>query len=406
MLTLKLAWRNLFRNTRRTVLTVMLIAFSLMSIIVTDGLVIGLVELMVGSITQTLSGEAQIHRRGFLENYDADLFISDPTPVYDAVRSNPDVLDYAPRAMSGAMIASTYNTTGGMIYGVDATREVSVSKLKAAITSGEYLTGEARQILIGKPMAELLEVGLHDRIVLTVAQPGTGEIGQELFRVTGIFKFGPREMDEALAFINLSTAQRILGIGKGIHQIAVRFHDPEEAKNRSNPLYVDITSDEVESLSWLDFNPQIAGMVEMMNYSTLIMGIILFVLASLGIVNSMFMSIYERVYEFGVAKAIGTKPMEIVQLVMLEALLLALISSAVGNATGYYANSWFEANGIPFGRMEMSGVVIDGSMHTRVVLDQFIQFPIYITLLTLASAVYPAVFASRISPSQALQRSL
>ena len=162
----------------------------------------------------------------------------------------------------------------------------------------------------------------------------------------------------------------------------------------------------MESLSWLDFNPQIAGMVEMMNYSTLIMGIILFVLASLGIVNSMFMSIYERVYEFGVAKAIGTKPMEIVQLVMLEALLLALISSAVGNATGYYANSWFEANGIPFGRMEMSGVVIDGSMHTRVVLDQFIQFPIYITLLTLASAVYPAVFASRISPSQALQRSL
>ncbi len=406
MLILKLAWRNLFRNTRRTVLTVTLIALSLTALIITDGMVIGLIELMTGNVTHILAGEAQIHRKGYLDNNDADMFINDPGPVIGKIKSNETVLDYAPRVMSGGMVTSSYNVAGSMIYGVDAAREVAVSKIKSAVIEGQYLTGGDQEIIIGGSLAELLEVSLHDRIVLTTAEASSGEISQALFRVTGIFEFGLPELDENLVFINLAAAQRIMVMDHGIHQIAVRFRNPEDAKNRDNDLYTDIGNNDIEVLNWLEFSPQIAAMIEMSNYVTLVTCIILFFLAALGIINSMFMSIYERIYEFGVVMAIGTAPGSILKLVMLEALLIALISSVTGNIIGYFASSWFEANGIPVGEFEISSIVIDSGIHTRVVADQFIRYPIYIMLLTLVAAVYPAVFAARITPSEALQRSL
>lgn len=405
MLLLKLAWRNLFRNVRRTVLTVMLVGFSLVALILTDGIMIGIQESMVGTITETLAGEAQIHRRGFLDDMDDELYITDPDPIIERVSANEAIAAYAPRVLSAGMITSPYNIAGGLIYGVNADREVSISKIKRAIVEGDYLSGSTRQILLGKPMVELLEVSLGDRIVVTVSEVETGEISQELFRLSGIIEFGVPAMDEGLAFINLDVAQRLVGLDEGIHEIAVRFKNPEDAKNRDHAFYREFNNDEIEALSWLDFSPAVSALIEMANYGTLIIGIVLFLLATLGLINSLFMSIYERIYEFGVAKAIGTTPRGIVGLVMLEAFLIAIVSCVMGSVLGYHVNSWYEANGIPLGSFEVEGVVLQG-LYTKVVIEQFITLPFYVVLLVLVAAIYPAIFAARIVPATALQRSL
>ena len=405
MLLLKLAWRNLFRNVRRTLLTVMLVGFSLVALILTDGIMIGIQESMVGTITQTLAGEAQIHRRGFLDDMDEALFIADPEPIIELVEANEAIAAYAPRVLSAGMISSSYNIAGGLVYGVDADREISVSKIKQAIIEGEYLSGSPRQILLGMPMAELLEVSLGDRIVVTVSEVETGEIGQELFRLSGILEFGVPEIDERLVFINLGVAQRVIGLDEGVHEIAVRFKNPKDAKNRNHAFYSEVNDDDIEALSWLDLSSAISSFIEIADYGTLIIGIVLFLLAALGLINSLFMSIYERIYEFGVAKAIGTTPRGIVGLVMLESFLIALVSCAIGSILGYYVNSWFEANGIPMGTFEVEGVVLQG-VYTKVVIEQFVTLPFYVVLLVLVAAIYPAMFASRIVPATALQRSL
>ena len=405
MLLLKLAWRNLFRNVRRTLLTVMLVGFSLVALILTDGIMIGIQESMVGTITQTLAGEAQIHRRGFLDDMDEALFIADPEPIIELVEANEAIAAYAPRVLSAGMISSSYNIAGGLVYGVDADREISVSKIKQAIIEGEYLSGSPRQILLGMPMAELLEVSLGDRIVVTVSEVETGEIGQELFRLSGILEFGVPEIDEGLVFINLGVAQRVIGLDEGVHEIAVRFKNPKDAKNRNHAFYSEVNDDDIEALSWLDLSSAISSFIEIADYGTLIIGIVLFLLAALGLINSLFMSIYERIYEFGVAKAIGTTPRGIVGLVMLESFLIALVSCAIGSILGYYVNSWFEANGIPMGTFEVEGVVLQG-VYTKVVIEQFVTLPFYVVLLVLVAAIYPAMFASRIVTATALQRSL
>lgn len=406
MLSVKLAFRNLFRNTRRTVLTTILISSALIVIILVDGLIIGMTDLMVGSLTHTIEGEGQVMRKGFRTNFDAEFTIDNPDEVIQTISEDETVSGYAPRIMIGGMVASSYNTTGGFIYGVAADRELGVSRIKDALIDGEYLTGAPRELLLGVGMAELLEVELGDRIILTAAAVDTNELSQELFRVSGIVEFGPEELDETLLFINLDKAQEVFGMKGKLHQIALRFTDPELSKNPELPIFVNLTDENIEALGWLDLQPAIGAMIEMTNYSTALVALILFALTSLGVINSMFMSIYERIYEFGVIKAIGTTPIQIFSLVLLEALLLALMSCIIGNIIGYFASDYFSVHGIPMGKMEVSGIVIDGNMYTALATYQFIQFPIYVTLLTIAAAVYPAVFAARIVPTQALHKVL
>jgi len=406
MLTLRLAFRNLFRNTRRTLLTALLISSSLVVLILVDGLMLGMTKVMVGGITQTLEGEAQVVRKGFRNNFEVEYTIENPTNVISQIEESDVVEGFGPRVIIGGMIASSYNTSGALVYGVDAIKELKVSRISEAIIEGEYLSGKPREILIGKPAADLLEVELGDRLIITAATVDTNEITQELFRLSGIFEFGPEEMDKSLVFINLDKAQDVLGMEGNLHQIALRFIDPEDAKKADLKLFNQLNDEENEALGWLDLQPSIGAMIEMSGYSTAIVGTILFLLTSLGVINSMFMSIYERIYEFGVAKAIGTTPWQIIQLVLFEALLLALISCAVGLTIGYSLGDYFSTNGIPMGKMEVSGVLLDGNLYTKLALYQFVNFPVYVTLLTLAAAIYPATFASRIVPTEALQRAL
>lgn len=406
MLSLKLAWRNLFRNARRTLLTCTLISSSLIVLILVNGTTLGMVETMTTSLTHTLEGEAQVNRKGFRENYEPELRLQNASAAMAALAADARVAAYAPRAMAGGMIASSYNTTGGLVYGVDAASELGVSKIKQAVYEGSYLTGAKRELLLGKLMAELLEVELGDRIVITAAEVDTSEITQELFRVVGLFELGPEELDETLVFINLREAQALLGLGEDLHQIAIRFKDPEDAKNPQLPILTQLNQGQNEALGWLDLQPALGAMFEMTGWSTAIVAGVLFVLTSLGVINAMFMSIYERIYEFGVAKAIGTRPGQVLRLVLCEALLLALLACTAGLILGYFATSWFAQNGIPFGKMEFSGVVLDGNLKTILTPYQFIGYPIYVTLLTVAAAIYPAIFAARIVPTEALQRSL
>jgi ABC-type lipoprotein release transport system permease subunit len=417
MLILTLAIRNLFRNTRRTLLTILLIATSLSALILTDALSRGMTQTMVENLTHTLAGEAQIHRRGFRDNFSTDLYIADVEPIENQLAQESRIAAYANRVISGGMISSTYNISAGLIYGVDAAAERQVSKLEKAVTRGNYLSASdylsasnapqssATEIMIGEPLADLLEVGLGDRIVITLAAADTGELAQALFRVSGIFLFGTREIDENLVFINLTQARQLLEI-KGSHEIAVRFNEQDNNNVTSASALQHFNTPSIEALGWRALNPEIDAMLDMTGYSTLIVGTILFLLASLGVINAMFMSIYERIYEFGVAKAIGTRPSQLFVLIMTEALLLALISCLVGMLLAAATCLWFAETGIPLGDMEISGVAMSDSIPTVMAWSQFTNLPLYVLALIMVAALYPARFAARITPTDALHRSL
>lgn len=405
-LTLVLAWRNLFRNTRRTILTSLMIASCLAALMITDGVIIGMLNVMVEGVTKTFAGEAQVHKKGFRDSLDSDLYMDNIAELEKILKNDNSISGYSVRAIAGGMISSPNNMTGGAVYGVSASGESTVSKLKQAIVEGNYLTDTDSEILIGRSMAELLEVDLGDRLVITVAQVNGGDISQGLFKISGIFHFGMREVDENITFISLPRSQQLFGTGSGAHEIAIQFKQPLAAGKADSSLFRQINATSNEAMDWLDLNPQISAMIEMVDYSTIIMGLILYSLAALGIINSMFMSIYERIYEFGVMKALGTQPGQVIVLVLTEAMLLAILGLVLGLVLGGCLNWYFSIHGIPFGEFEFEGVSLTDRIRTVMVLKQFTIFPLGVFVLTVLAAIYPAIYASKIVPARALQKAL
>lgn len=407
MLTFKLAIRNLFRNTRRTTLTAILISFSLIALIMADGLILGMKDLLVSSLTKNLVGEAQLHRMGFRDNFDVDLYFTGTDDLVADLRGRPEVTEVASRVLSGGMVSSSYNVATGMVFGIDAEAEARIGNIKKAIIEGQYLTGERGEIMLGRPMAELLEVSLGDRIVITLSEADGGDLSQALFRVSGIYYFGLREIDHNTVFINADQARQAVGISADAsHELVMVFEDSSVSREKTSTVFDDFNNEQLELKSWMELNEDIATMLELSGLSTLVIGSILFLLASLGVINSMFMSIYERLYEFGVARAIGTTPWQLAQLILCEALLLGIGSCLFGGVIGYGLISYTTLHGLPLGEFEMSGIALSGNIATQMQLSQFTELPFYIILLTLVAALYPARFASKIVPTEALSRSL
>jgi len=413
----RLAKRNIFRNARRTVLTICLVACGLAALLFTDAFVRGMTTTMIKISTETFLGDAQIHQQGFREANDIDIYIEDTKALLSQLDNIPTIKAYSPRTLSGGMLASSENIAAALIYGIDADKEAELSKLKQAMKRGRYLSesgssdessGNKRtsnEILIGNDLAELLEVDLGDRIVVTLSQAHGGELSQELFRVSGIFHFNDRQMDKSMAFIHLAQGKSMLGI-KGVHEVALRLQHTEQADDKSLDLWKTLNNTNLETLNWRELIPQLSSVLNMSSYSTLIASIIMFVLVALGLINSMFMSIYERHNEFGILLAIGTRPKQLFWQILLEGFFIGLLSLLVGLILGALLSYWKSVSGIDYSGSEMSGISLNEPIYLVINYLAFAKISLSVLVITVLSCIYPAIHAARLQPSFAMRKAL
>ena len=401
----RLANRSIFRNIRRTLLTVLLISCSLVAILFTDAFVRGMVSTMVKISTQTFLGEAQVHQQGFRATNDIDLYIEDTHTLFSKIAETEAIQAYAPRVISGAMTSSSDNVSAAIIYGVDSDKEAQVSKLKQAMVDGQYLSGKESEILLGQRLAELLEVSLGDRLVVTVSQAHGGDLSQALFRVSGIFSFNERNMDNGMAFINLSQAQELLNIN-GVHEIALRLQNLNQADDKTLLFWQALNNEKLETLAWQDLVPQLSSMLAMTEYSTLIVSTILYVLVCLGLINTMFMSIFERQTEFGILLAIGTRPKQLFIQILLEGFFIGLLSIVLGLRLAFIVCFWGSITGIDYTDLEMTGLTLNEPIYLILDTMSFIKMAFATLLVTILACIYPAVHAAKLQPSFAMRKTL
>jgi putative ABC transport system permease protein len=401
----RLAKRSIFRNTRRTLLTILLISCSLTAILFTDAFVRGMMNTMVKVSTQTFLGEGQIHRVGFREANDIDLTIEYTELLYQQLNSTKEIQAFAPRVLTGAMTSSSENVTSAIVYGVDAIKEAQVSKLKLAITQGHYLSGIDGEIILGEELADLLEVSLGDRVVVTVSEAHGGGLSQALFRVSGLFTFNERTMDIGMAFINLSQAQTLLNI-TGVHEVALRLQNLGQAEDKTLDFWQTLNNEKIETLSWQELVPQLSSMLAMTQYSTLIVSIIMYILVCLGLINTMFMSIFERQTEFGILLAIGTRSKQLFYQIMLEGFFIGLLSVVVGLVLAFIFCYWGSIVGIDYSEIEMSGLTLNEPIYLILDTSSFATMGFATLAVTLIASVYPAFHAARLQPSSAMRKPL
>jgi ABC-type lipoprotein release transport system permease subunit len=407
LLYLKLAIRNIFRNKRRTLIAGSAIGIGLAALIFTDALIIGMEKNMIASATESFLGEGQIHRKNFRESFEIEKTIENKSELIQKLQEEKIVSRFTQRTLSFAMITSPANLASVTMVGIYPETEQYLSQIDEAIVTGSYFSGESeRNIIIGTKLAEILEVELGSRVVLTVAQAHSGNLTQEMFQISGIYHFNIKEMDQAMAFVRLSKAQEMLGLGDRIHEIALRFTQSSYARDQNLYFWARYTRGENEAVSWTMLLPELEAAFDLSQFGTYIVGLILFGVVALGIVNTLFMSMHERMFEFGVMRAVGTSPFRMAQLILLEAGALAVISIILGLIMGYVITWIFMNTGIDYTGIEFSGVTFRKLLYPVLKIEQFITYPLAVFFFTVLVGLVPALSAAKLSPAQAMRRSL
>lgn len=402
---IKLAWRNLLRNKRRTFIAGTAIGIGLAALIFTDALMVGMNDHLIHSGTASFLGEAQVHREGFRKTLEVEYTIQDLDGVTSTLEASPIVDEFTPRVLAFAMISSPMNNQGVTLVGIQPDTERLLSQIDDVIVEGEFFTGGDRDVVIGSKLAEILEVELGDRIVVTSAEAHTGDLAQELFRLSGIYHFNIDEMDRSMAFVSLGKAQQLLGLGRDVHEIAIRFADTDYARDESLPLWKELSAGGNEAIGWPRLLPQLSAAMELTDFSLLIVGLILFAIVSLGIVNTLFMSLYERMFEFGVLRAIGTRPLAVFRLVLSEAGALSVVSILLGLVIAVIFLVWVASVGIDYTGIDYAGVTFREKIYPVPRFVQFVKYPIWVFVITSVVGLYPATYAARLKPARAMRKS-
>jgi ABC-type lipoprotein release transport system permease subunit len=401
---MRMGWRNVLRNRRRTLITGTAIGIGLASMIFMDSLVLGWSEQIVLSATDNWLGDAQIHREGFRETGNVELTLQRPVSIEGILSGSPEVRAFTFRVESPATLQSAYEFRSVSLTGVDPGREAGVSMLEAATDSGDYFAGDSTDLIIGRKLAGDLDAGLGDIIVITVATVDGG-LSQNMFRICGICSFGSDDLDRYSAFIRIDAARNMLGIGGGSHEIAIRLEDYEAGMNDTLAIWREWSVFGNEATGWPELLPSLKALLGMTDLSKAIFALILFGIVVFIIVNTLFMSIYERLFEFGVLRAVGTRASAVGWMVLFESASLGLISVLIGSLIGFLVTWLFSVIGIDFTGVEISGILMNRPTYTILRMYQFILYPVGMLLFTVIAGIYPAVHASRLVPADAMRKS-
>ena len=368
--TIMMAWRNLWRNTRRTLITSLAIALGLTAIILSvawmDGLMNHLLKAMIGGSM----GQAQIHAPGYRQTREEELTIPRADQVLKRVEAAPGLTGAAPRLYAQGLAAMGDRSAGVEVLGVDFAREARVTDWKKKIVAGSYPlsspgsgSGDGKAVLIGKGLAGKLELEAGARLVLTVARADSGDLEGALAPVAGIINTGIPLLDDHAVIGPLELVGKITGQAGKVHEIALRFDTPGRDRAELERLIAPLRTPDLDVQPWPVLAPMISGMMDLQAFYLALATAIIFGLAAFGIVNTMSMSLLERFKEFGVLRAIGTSPGRLLGLILAEAASLGAVGAALGGGLGVGLTLIFRETGIPLGGMEAMGVNIDSTIY-------------------------------------------
>ncbi|MBN1301476.1 MAG: ABC transporter permease [Melioribacteraceae bacterium] len=400
---LKLAWRNIWRNKRRSLIVVLSVLVGVNAILLIDALMNGMLyQILFNQISLSVS-HVQVHKSGFNNNKVVQNYIENPGEVEYALNNNKLVKSYSKRVITFGLLSSASNSTGVYIYGVDPGIEDKISIIKESVIEGSYLSDTNRDIVIGQKLAEKLKVGIGDKVVAMASRPD-GSIGSDVFRIAGIFKTPSSEFDKLNIFITLTSSQQLLNIPGKVHEFAVITNDYELSNNLRNELKSTLTED-YEIQSYEDLLPFVIIQLDIYKESLFVINLIIGLALIFGIINSMLMSVFERINEFGVLMSIGMKNNKIFLMVLMEAFVIGTAGTIFGVISGYLINIPLSINGIDlsFFSESLESLALGSVLYPQLSLANFVMTLLLIPFISVAGAFYPAFKAIKLDPVNAIR---
>ncbi|HIG70007.1 MAG: FtsX-like permease family protein [Myxococcales bacterium] len=405
-----MAWLNLWRNRRRTLLTLSSISFGVMLAILFTGLGDQNWREMIDLAARLGGGHVSIQNAEYLDTPLLRHSVRESTELREMAVEDEEVLRAVTRISGQIMLSTAGKSYGAGFIGIDPLEEdVETLSLIEAIDEGEMLqSSRGNQIILGRRLAENLGVRLKSKVIYTLTDP-KGEIIYGVARVSGILTTGAPTVDSGLSILPIDTLRESLGMSEGEGtQIALFLDDHREADRVAERLSAGLPED-LAVLPWHRTQPELAGFIAMKVAGAQLMEFVIMVLIAAGIFNTLFVSVMERLREFGVMVAIGFSPGALFALVMLESLwlgLLGLIGAAVVTAAPYH---FLSTTGIDISEQlgltgtEVAGVALTSVMRVGIYPENALIIGLAALAGTLLSAIYPAWRAGRVAPAETVR---
>jgi ABC-type lipoprotein release transport system permease subunit len=407
-----MAWRNIWRNPRRTFLTIAAIAFASIILVFMLSFQFGSYEAMINSSVKIQTGHLQIQAPGYKDKQSIHMVVTDPEAVGAFLNNSSEVAAYTFRARAFSLVSSEERTYGIMITGIDPSSEAGVSTLKTSIRRGKYLfeenpNQEIVPALIGELLARNLQVGLGDELTV-LGQGRDGSIAASVIHIKGIYRSGLDEFDRASIHIPLQQFQDIYSMRGAIHEVVVVGKSLRQVPEIKKRLLAGIKTTDSKSslrvLDWMELMPGLRQAIEMDLFSGIIFYIILIIVVAFSILNTFLMAIIERTKEFGVMMAIGTTRGRLTRLLLIESFSMTVIGMVTGAVLGSLITWYFQVNGIDIsGSSELlSHYGISGRLYPKLSLASIISGPMAVMIITFLAALYPALKIRRLRPVEAI----
>ncbi len=411
---LRLAWRNIWRHRRRTIITLSSIAIGFSLAVLFIGLGDGSHNSMVRNAIKLGEGHITVQPKGYLEAPANYKYIADGGALSEQLRGLQINGSVQPRISLQVLASTASNSVGAALEGMSALDDPRALMLEPMLVEGVWLrSDDERGILIGDGMARKLKAKLGSKVVIMAGKQG-GDSQAQLGRVRGIFDSHVDELDDFLVISNLGLAQMFLE-GEGaelalqpITRYAIFLNDEGQMGEWKARLRETIDSDALVALDWQEMMPQLVQFIVIDDAGNYVFLSLILILVVFGIVNTVLMSVLERTREFGLLRALGMSRRHLLLLVFCESLLLSLLAVVIGWLVGGGIHFWFAEHGIDFSELMAEGTSIMGTfmdpvVRTELSSERVIQLTAIIFCATLTSGIYPAVKAARVTPVEALR---
>ena len=406
MLSLRLAWRNLWRHKRRTWLTTTAMIFSNVLLVFMISLQFGSYDMMINNTLQAFSGHIQVQHEEYKDNPRLRRSIPAVVPLADELRSTLPAARIAARGAGFALVSSEQRSLGVQIIGVEPEYEPSVSTLPGLVKEGQFLQdSNAAEIVIGRVLARNLKVTVGDELTL-LGSGRDGSFAAGVVTISGIFDSGSSDMDRNFAEVPLHYFQDTFAMRDHGNSIVVAVDDlrdvPEALATVENIIKGE---DSLTALDWSQLQPGLKQAIQADLTSAWFMYGLLIILVAFSVLNTQLMSVLERTREFGVITALGIKPRKLASLVMLETALMALLGLVIGLAIGWMIASYLNTTGFHYpGMEEMADKFnLPDRVYPSVTFFSMILGPGVVFIFSLLAAVYPSLRLFRLQPVEAMR---
>lgn len=402
---IKLAWLNIWRNKRRTFITMASVFFAVILAVIMRCSVQGNFDNMIENIVAFSSGYAQVHLKGYWAEQSIDNAFADDPKFYDQLSKLPSVKSVLPRLEAFALVSGIEKTKGAMIIGIDPSKERIVNKLDKKIVAGNYPIRKDQQTLIaGEGLCKLLNLHIGDTLIL-LGQGYHGSSAAAKFPVTGIIKLGSPQLNDNIIYLSLNDAQKLYNAEGLITSYSLTTDKPENLSNLISELQANTDTTTYEVMSWKQMLPEMDQFVEADSSAHFVYVYILYMIIAFGIFSTLLMMTMERMHEFGILVAIGMKKIKLGLILIAESIFVSLLGCISGIIAGYGIVAWGISHPIHFTGQykeayERYGLepIIKFSDDSSI----FISQALVILVLAILLAIYPFIKIIRFKPLKAI----